>query len=128
MNAKEAAIVSAVRVVVNIHVKPGGEEALKEGWISTYERANAERGCLQYELMQSTTTPSNFAILEHWADQECYAAHWEAERSREIPYAHLLDWGTRITGKDGVEFYEQQYYRQVNGEWVPVTPEATPSS
>lgn len=118
---------AGVRVVVNIHVLPGHEDALKQEWISTYERANAERGCLQYELMQSTTTPSNFAILEHWADKDVYDEHWEAERSREIPYAHLLDWGTRITGRDGVEFYEQQYYQSVNGKWVPADTEQPPT-
>ncbi|GAA1852559.1 hypothetical protein GCM10009836_35820 [Pseudonocardia ailaonensis] len=111
---------AAVRVVVNIHVKPGDEDALKEAWKSTYEWANAQRGCIQYELLQSTTTLSNFAMLEHWADEEVYEEHWEAERGREIPYAHLLDWGERLTGRDGVEFYEQKYYRQVDGRWQPV--------
>jgi quinol monooxygenase YgiN len=111
---------AGVRVVVNIHVLPGNEDALRRGWVSTYEQANAEPGCLQYELMQSTTTPTNFAILEHWADKEVYDAHWEAERNRDIPYAHLLDWGARITGSDGAEFYDQQYYRPVEGKWVPV--------
>jgi quinol monooxygenase YgiN len=111
---------AGVRVVVNIHVKPGDEEALRREWVSTYEFCNAQRGCVQYELMQSTTTPSNFAILEHWADQEVYDEHWAIESERDIPFAHLLDWGERITGRDGVEFYEHGYSQVVDGKWVPV--------
>ncbi|WP_236792282.1 putative quinol monooxygenase [Amycolatopsis sp. GM8] len=115
---------AGIRVVVNIHVNPGNEEALREEWVGTYELVNAEPGCLQYELMQSTTTPTNFAILEHWADKVTYDAHWEAESNREIPYAHLLDWGARVTGKDGAEFHDQQYFMTRDGKWVPVDDSA----
>lgn len=43
----------------------------------------AEKGCLQYELTQSTTDENKFVLLERWASEADLEAHLQTPHMKE---------------------------------------------
>lgn len=96
----------AVRVVININVKPGTGDAFMEAWAPEYDLMNRKPGCIQYELFRSARNLDHFAILEHWADRESFDAHWEKQSVRPRVGAEFRDTPeNRKTGQSGLEIY-----------------------
>src|SRR5690606_12553936 len=98
-------------------------ESYLEYWPVRSAECRAEPGCLQYEVFRSLEFPNQFALLEAWADQESYDAHWTAQQ--QIPNRPRFERAPRANGRDGLEFYhELTYYRLEEGRWVPATGES----
>ena len=112
----------AVRLVINMHSKPGMARQFAEAWSPHYDEVNAEDGCIQYELFTSTRNPDNLAMVEHWADRDAFEKHWALELSRgpqpTAPFSG--DWAVREVGRAGLEiYYDLQYYRWDGTVWAP---------
>ncbi len=107
----------AIRIVSNICIADEDIPAYLEWWRERSKVCRAERGNLQYEVFRSIEHPNQFALLEAWEDQETYDEHWEAQQQLDRP---TFARAPRTTGRDGLEFYHDlQYYRLVDGQWVP---------
>ncbi|MDG4834346.1 antibiotic biosynthesis monooxygenase [Solwaraspora sp. WMMD1047] len=107
----------AVRVVSNVTIEPEAVDEYLAYWRQRSGECRAEPGALQYQVFRSIEEPNEFALLELWSDQETYDAHWAAQRA--IPDRPTFPRAPRSQGRDGIEFYEQRYYRLVDGRWVP---------
>ena len=114
---------SGVRLVINMHVVPGGAAEYAEAWIPQYELINNVQGCLQYELFRSTMQPDHLALLELWQDRATFDAHWLLQKRRETLRPDLLaDPRTRTVGRDGTEIYWQQQEHRYDAQsdlWQP---------
>jgi quinol monooxygenase YgiN len=111
----------AIRVVSNVTVAPEAVDAYLDYWRRRSAECRAEPGALQYQVFRSIEEPNEFALLELWADQQTYDAHWAAQRA--IPDRPVFPRAPRRQGRDGIEFYEQRYYIQADGRWVPADDE-----
>lgn len=112
----------AIRIVININVKPGTGDQFAEAWAPEYDMMNEKPGCVQYELFRSTRNADHFAVLEHWADRAAFDAHWEKQSKRERAGAQYRDVPeNRQTGTSGLEIYwEQARYGIIDGELKPL--------
>jgi quinol monooxygenase YgiN len=108
----------AIRVVSNVTIAPDAVEDYLTYWRERSAQCRAEEGALQYQVFRSIEEPNQFALLELWSDQDTYDRHWAAQRA--IPDRPVFARAPRPDGRDGIEFYEQRYYTQVDGRWVPV--------
>lgn len=75
-----------VRVIAEVRALPGQEEALKSLLIELVEPSRSEAGCLRYELLQSSVTPTAFVFVEEWESEELETKHL---RSAHIEEAFL---------------------------------------
>ena len=66
---------TAVTVIASIKVKPGMEDRARELLLSIVAPTLEEPGCLNYDLHQSTTDPTDFMFYERWTSDEALAAH-----------------------------------------------------
>lgn len=64
-----------VTVVATVKVKHGHEEQAKQALRAAVAPTRAEPGCLQYDLHQSTTDPTQFLFYEAWSSDETLKAH-----------------------------------------------------
>ena len=96
----------AVRIVINLNVKPGTGDDFAAAWAPEYDLMNAKPGCVQYELFRSTRNPDHFAVLELWTDRAAFDAHWETQSKRPRAGAELRDHpDNRKVGASGLEIY-----------------------
>lgn len=72
-----------------IEVRPEEVDAVSRIAGEFVAAVQAEAGCLAYELSWDVARPQHLHLLEHWADEEAYAAH------RQQP--HVAQWASRIT-------------------------------
>ena len=107
----------AIRIVSNITIAPDAVESFLAYWRERSPQCRAERGCLQYQVLRSVEEPNEFALLELWTDQDAYDEHWATQRA--IPDRPTFPRVQRGHGQDGIEFYEQRYFVQIDGRWVP---------
>ncbi|WP_395695221.1 putative quinol monooxygenase [Nocardioides sp.] len=104
----------ATRVIVNMHVRPGDEEAFIGAWLPHTEACRREPGVRQFELFRSVSFPENFVLVELWDDRDAFDAHFGADHGRDSRSA-LVDVGTRRHGEDGLEIYRGQRLFMVEG-------------
>jgi quinol monooxygenase YgiN len=64
-----------VTVLASIKVKAGMEDRARELLLSIVAPTRDEPGCLNYDLHQSTTEPTEFMFYERWTSDEALAAH-----------------------------------------------------
>ena len=114
---------SGVRLVVNLHSKPGHAADYIAACQARGEEVRREPGCLQYELCHSSVHPDNVVLLEWWDSRANFDDHWELERSRTpVGIEFLGKWNDREIGEDGLEIYwEQTAYRfdTATETWTP---------
>jgi len=104
-----------VRLVHNYQVHPGKGDDYKGLWDSEYDTINGQPGCEQWELFQSTTTPENFALLEHWESRGAFHSYWKIQKVRPVAGKECIDYSTMRTEI----YWDQKYYKLDNGVWVP---------
>jgi len=76
-------------VIVNVHVKPGFEEAFKQASIHNAENSLKEPGIARFNVIQQTADPARFALIEIYRNPDAINRHKET--------AHYKAW------KDAVE-------------------------
>ena len=64
-----------VTVIATIKVKPGAEDLARQLLQSVVAPTRLEPGCLNYDLHQSATDPTEFLFHETWESDEALAAH-----------------------------------------------------
>jgi quinol monooxygenase YgiN len=85
-----------VRLVVTFTAQPGRGSDFVRAWRERLPECNAEPGCEQYELFQSTTRPDTVVLLEEWSSPETLAAHAEVNKTRTPVGRDLLSGQPRV--------------------------------
>jgi quinol monooxygenase YgiN len=92
---------NTVTVVAYIKVKPGFEEQAKQALLSAVAPTRAEAGCLNYDLHQSTSDPTEFLFHENWAGEEAFKAHSASTAEHRLvlrqQLSGLVDGPPRVT-------------------------------
>ena len=74
-----------IYVIASITLKPGMRaEFVKKANELVVPQTNAEAGCIDYDLTESSADPNLAVFVERWETREALAAHLEAE--------HMLAW------------------------------------
>lgn len=66
-----------IYVVATLTAKPGKRDALIAGAKPCIAATLKEKGCLSYELLQSTSNPDTFNFVERWETRDHLAAHFD---------------------------------------------------
>lgn len=73
----------AIRVILEMHAKPGLGDVLVSALKSTLSRPRAFEGCISIEVLQNSNNSDNLLLLETWKThvhfEKCLA--WRRERS-----------------------------------------------
>jgi quinol monooxygenase YgiN len=75
---------SQVTVIARIKAKAGMEEQAKQELLKLLAPTRAEKGCINYDMHQSTNDESLFLFHENWTSEEDLKKHLEAP--------HIKDW------------------------------------
>ena len=67
-----------VTVVVRIRAKPGMESRVREELVSLLAPTRQEKGCINYDMHQSSSDPALFLFHENWASEEDLKRHFDA--------------------------------------------------
>jgi len=73
----------SLRVLVFITSKPEHVDAMRRLLGSLIAPSRAERGCLNYELLQNTSDLTDFTVAEEWESEQHYAGHFEVEHVKQ---------------------------------------------
>jgi len=104
-----------VRLVHNYKVQPGTSGEYAGLWDSEYDVMNGQPGCEQWELFLSTSTPENVALLEHWESRGAFHSYWNIQKVRPVAGKQHIDEDSKR-----IEiFWDQKYYKQEDGVFVP---------
>lgn len=93
-----------VTVLAIVKAIKGNEAKVKENLISQVAPTRLEEGCINYDLHQSSTDPTEFMFYENWTSRETLKAHSESAHilaSREKNKG-LLERPTEITLWDSI--------------------------
>ncbi|MGH7451858.1 MAG: putative quinol monooxygenase [bacterium] len=74
-----------VTVLARVKAKAGMEEQVKRECLALVAPSRKEKGCLRYDLHQSTDDPALFVFCEHWMSRE------DLEKHLEMPHALAFD-------------------------------------
>jgi quinol monooxygenase YgiN len=123
---------SEVRLVINMHARPGMAAAYAAAWAPHQDEVRGEDGCLQYELFRSIVHPDHLALLELWHSRAAFDEHWEVERRRApAGTEYLAHPRTREIGRDSLEIYwekQEHRYDEERGLWTPRSARREPGS
>lgn len=64
-----------ITVIAYAAAKPGREKELKKALQSMVVPTRAEKGCLNYDLHESSDQPGAFMFHENWSSKEALDAH-----------------------------------------------------
>ena len=79
-----------VTVTAIIKVKPGSEEQAKQVLLQAVTPTRAEAGCLNYDLHQSVSDPTEFLFHENWASEEALKAHADSAGQHRLALRQQL--------------------------------------
>ena len=96
---------TAVTVIASIKVKPGMEDRARELLLSIVAPTLEEPGCVNYDLHQSTTDPTDFMFYERWTSDEALAAHSKSPAPHRAALREQL--GALVAGAPGVTRWRQ---------------------
>ena len=92
---------NTVTVVATIKVKPGVEERARALLRDGVAPTRLEPGCLNYDLHQSSTDPTEFLFHENWASDAALDAHLAATSPHRLALrqqlGELVDGPPRMT-------------------------------
>ncbi len=64
-----------VRVVARVVAMPENVEEVRAILMELIEPTRAEDGCIQYQLLQNHTEPTDFTFVEEWTSQAALDTH-----------------------------------------------------
>ncbi|OKH19849.1 antibiotic biosynthesis monooxygenase [Hydrococcus rivularis NIES-593] len=70
---------STIRVVARVIALPDKIEELKAVLLQIVEPTRQEEGCIQYDLFQNQTDPTDFTFVEEWTTKEALDKHLASE-------------------------------------------------
>ena len=68
-----------LRVVAQLTTKPGSEEVIRAALAKLAAATQGHRGCVEFKLYESATTPGTFVTVETWASQDDHDSHMQTE-------------------------------------------------
>jgi quinol monooxygenase YgiN len=68
-------------VVAQVKAKTQFVEAVKQACLDLVEPSRADKGCLNYDLYQSTDDPTLFIFYENWESMEDIERHLETSHA-----------------------------------------------
>lgn len=71
-----------IRIVARAVARPPSRQALQDALAASIGPTRSEPGCLRYELMQSTTDPNEYVMLEEWRSEADVAGHMHTPHVR----------------------------------------------
>ncbi|MBD2100725.1 putative quinol monooxygenase [Leptolyngbya sp. FACHB-261] len=72
-----------IQVVARIIAQASKLEEVKARLFGLLEPTRAEKGCIRYELFQSSADPSEFVFIEEWASDFAITAHLGSDHVQE---------------------------------------------
>lgn len=72
-------------VIARVRAKAGAEEKVKQECLALVDPSRKEKGCINYDLYQSTDDPTLFIFYENWEIRE------DLERHLETPHSLAFD-------------------------------------
>ncbi len=66
---------TTVRVVARVVAIPENVEQVKAILMGLIESTRQEQGCIQYQLLQNDTEPTDFTFVEEWTSNAALDAH-----------------------------------------------------
>jgi len=66
-----------VTVLARVQARAGHEDEVRRLLLALVAPSRAEAGCLNYDLHQSTTDPTEFMFYENWTSRAALDAHME---------------------------------------------------
>jgi quinol monooxygenase YgiN len=112
---------------IAIQMNPANTEERIAGMLDHIKGMRDEPGCVQAELFRSTEFPENLLNLELWESPAAFDTHWkrvlDSGRPPGLPYLnspyhHGAIESPRRHGQNGIEFYEQAGFSQVDRVFV----------
>jgi quinol monooxygenase YgiN len=94
-----------VTVIAHIKVKPGLEDRAKQALLAAVAQTREEEGCLDYDLHQSTSDPTEFVFYENWASEEALKAHSSSTARHRLALGQQL--GGLVDGPPRVTFWQR---------------------
>jgi quinol monooxygenase YgiN len=70
---------STLRVIARVIAYPATIEPLKALLVGLLEPTRQETGCLQYDLLQNQSDPTDFTFVEEWESEAALEAHLASE-------------------------------------------------
>lgn len=66
---------ATIHVIAHVRAKAGKEDALKDVLTALMRPSRRELACHQYDLLQSSTDPRDFCVIERWDTQQALDQH-----------------------------------------------------
>jgi len=73
-----------IYLIATLKIKPGSLPAIEQAVAPCIEATRKEKGCISYDLFQSTTDPETLTFVERWENQAAVDAHFKEP--------HLIAW------------------------------------
>ena len=71
-----------VYVIATLTVKPEAKAELFAAAKDAIAATRQEKGCVSYELFESTVDPNKLVFIEEWESAECLPVHSKSEHMR----------------------------------------------
>lgn len=71
-----------LHVIVRLRARPGKEAELRTMLHGLLAPTHAERGCLEYRMLENVDDPADFTFVERWTDPAALDAHFQTEHIR----------------------------------------------
>jgi quinol monooxygenase YgiN len=78
-----------VTVIARVRAKPGCETKVKQECLALVAPSREEKGCINYDLYQSSDDPTLFFFYENWKTRD------DIERHLKMPHCAAFDERTR---------------------------------
>ncbi len=88
-----------VTVIAYIFAKTGEEQRVRAALLNLVEKTRKEKGCLNYDLHESTNDARHFVMYENWESDADLDAHSKSPHLREFgkSMAPFLERPTEVT-------------------------------
>lgn len=88
-----------VTVIAYIFAKAGEENRVRNALLALVEQTRKEKGCINYDLHQSTDDVRTFVMYENWESAEDLEAHAKSKHLAEfgMNMAQFLEHPTEVT-------------------------------
>jgi quinol monooxygenase YgiN len=89
-------------VLARVHAREDASEKVKRECLALVAPSRAEKGCINYDLHQSSDDPALFIFYENWASREAL------ERHLEMPHSLAFDERTEglLAAETEITFWE----------------------
>ena len=71
-------------VVAELVAKPGKEVELRQELMKLIEPTRREKGCVQYDLLESADQPGRFVFYENWKSRKALDEHLQTPHLRGL--------------------------------------------